>query len=164
VDAFHHRLAAIGLRTAASHGFALAGGYAVNAHGFIQRPSNDVDLFTTIDTDLTGPTQQIVSAYRDAGLTVEIDYESQHYVRLTVADPTSSAASKVELVADLRLRQPILMEVGPVLHPDDVAGGKVEALFSRAEVRDFYGVNGATADRIRRRMAAWRDELLSASE
>ncbi|WP_329259549.1 nucleotidyl transferase AbiEii/AbiGii toxin family protein [Actinoallomurus sp. NBC_01490] len=44
---FHRRLAQIGLAAAAEHGFALAGGYAVQAHGILQRPSEDVDLFTS---------------------------------------------------------------------------------------------------------------------
>jgi len=38
------RLAEIGLRVAARYGFALAGGYAVQVHGILDRPSEDVDL------------------------------------------------------------------------------------------------------------------------
>jgi hypothetical protein len=36
-----------------------------------------------------------------------------------------------------RSRAPVLMEVGPVLALEDVAGGKVCALASRVEVRDY---------------------------
>jgi hypothetical protein len=46
MDAFHARLATIGLRATQPYGFALAGGYAVQAHGFLRRRSDDVDLFT----------------------------------------------------------------------------------------------------------------------
>jgi len=46
VDRFHERLARIGLTAARRHGFALAGGYAVQAAGFLERPSADVGLFT----------------------------------------------------------------------------------------------------------------------
>lgn len=46
VEPVHLRLAEIGLRVAARYGSALAGGYAVQAHGFLDRPSEDVDLFT----------------------------------------------------------------------------------------------------------------------
>lgn len=45
---FHERLARIGLAAAASYGFCLAGGYAVQAHGMVDRRSKDVDLFTSI--------------------------------------------------------------------------------------------------------------------
>jgi hypothetical protein len=49
VDPVHRRLAKIGLAAAGRYGFALAGGYAVQAHGILQRPSEDVDLFTAWD-------------------------------------------------------------------------------------------------------------------
>ena len=46
MEPVHLRLAEIGLQVAGQYGFALAGGYAVQAHGFLHRPSEDVDLFT----------------------------------------------------------------------------------------------------------------------
>jgi hypothetical protein len=46
VDPFHERLARTGLAAARQYGFALAGGYAVQAAGLLERPSEDVDLFT----------------------------------------------------------------------------------------------------------------------
>jgi hypothetical protein len=133
VDDFHWRLASSALEVAARYGFALAGGHAVNAHGFLIRPSADVDLFTSLDEDLAAPTADVVATYRASGLDVRVEHESRYYVRLTVADPESGKESKVELVADIRLMEPVLMAIGPVLHPDDVAAGKVEALFTRAE-------------------------------
>jgi predicted nucleotidyltransferase component of viral defense system len=141
VDDFHWRLASSALEVAARYGFALAGGHAVNAHGFLIRPSADVDLFTSLDEDLAAPTADVVATYRASGLDVRVEHESRYYVRLTVADPESGKESKVELVADIRLMEPVLMAIGPVLHPDDVAAGKVEALFTRAEVRDFIDVD-----------------------
>jgi hypothetical protein len=45
MDPFHERLARVALEVTAAYGFALAGGYAVQAHGFLDRPSADVDLF-----------------------------------------------------------------------------------------------------------------------
>jgi hypothetical protein len=48
VDPFHERLARIALGAAAPYGFCLAGGYAIQAHGFVERMSQDVDLFTTM--------------------------------------------------------------------------------------------------------------------
>ena len=43
--AIHRRLAQIGLRIGGPYGFALAGGHAIAAHGILERPSEDVDLF-----------------------------------------------------------------------------------------------------------------------
>jgi hypothetical protein len=42
-----------------------------------------------------------------------------------------------------RGRQPVLMEFGPVLDLDDVLGGKVAALASRAAERDYIDVAAA---------------------
>ena len=44
MDPFHERLARVALDATGSFGFALAGGYAVQAHGFLDRMSADVDL------------------------------------------------------------------------------------------------------------------------
>jgi hypothetical protein len=46
MEARHRVLAEIALAAAGSYGLALAGGYAVRAHGIGSRPSGDVDLFT----------------------------------------------------------------------------------------------------------------------
>lgn len=35
------------------------------------------------------------------------------------------------------------MDIGPVLHADDVVAGKMSALFTRAEPRDFLDVDAA---------------------
>jgi hypothetical protein len=43
----HERIAKIALAAGARYGLALAGGYAVRAHGIGRRLSGDVDLFTT---------------------------------------------------------------------------------------------------------------------
>ena len=46
MDELQDRLARIGLGSLGEYGFALAGGYALQAHGLVQRVSEDVDLFT----------------------------------------------------------------------------------------------------------------------
>jgi hypothetical protein len=43
----HERIARIALAAGARYGLALAGGYAISAHGIGNRPSGDVDLFTS---------------------------------------------------------------------------------------------------------------------
>jgi hypothetical protein len=48
MQALHEVAATIGLAATAPFGFVLAGGYAIQAHGFLVRRSEDVDLFTTL--------------------------------------------------------------------------------------------------------------------
>jgi len=38
---------------------------------------------------------------------------------------------KVDLGIFWRSRDPVALDVGPVLHPDDAAAGKMDALFNR---------------------------------
>lgn len=40
-----------------------------------------------------------------------------------------------------RAHAPVLLDVGPVLHPDDAVAGKMDALFNRWAPRDFLDVD-----------------------
>jgi hypothetical protein len=146
VDPAHRRLAEIGLRAAGRYGFALAGGYAVQAHGLLERPSEDIDLFTAWDRrdQFAAAVRDVVAAYRADGYEVDIGQEFETFARLRVVDPTDrDRPQKVELAANWRAQPPIMMDIGPVLHVDDVAAGKMSALYTRAEPRDFLDVDAA---------------------
>jgi hypothetical protein len=146
VEPVHLRLAEIGLRVAGRYGFALAGGYAVQAHGILSRPSEDVDLFTAWECreDFAVAVDAVVDAYRADGYTVEVTQRFETFARLAVTDPaTPERPYKVELAANWRARPPVTMDIGPVLHVDDVVTGKMSALFTRAEPRDFLDVDAA---------------------
>jgi Nucleotidyl transferase AbiEii toxin, Type IV TA system len=141
----HEHLARIGLRALAGHGFALAGGYAVQAHGIVTRLSEDVDLFTTMESEATFPeaVQLAVAAYHDAGLEVEIVVNSPAFARLQVTDPGVGPPTKIELGIDWRRDPPATLPIGPVLSRDDAVANKVNALYSRAQARDYIDVDAA---------------------
>jgi hypothetical protein len=144
--AVHQRLTRIGLRAGGPFGFALAGGHAVAAHGILQRPSEDVDLFADWQrrADFPAAVDEMIAAYRDEGYQVEIDHRTETFARLYVTDPTGpDDQHRVELVANWRMRLPVEMEIGPVLHPDDVMAGKMDALYNRAAARDFLDIDAA---------------------
>jgi sensor domain CHASE-containing protein len=44
---------------------------------------------------------------------------------------------------DWRANEPILMAIGPVLHPDDAVANKMGALYGRAFARDFIDIDAA---------------------
>ncbi|GAA0711777.1 nucleotidyl transferase AbiEii/AbiGii toxin family protein [Dactylosporangium roseum] len=143
---FHERLARVGLAAADRYGFALAGGYAVQAAGLLDRPSEDVDLFTawnrTDEFDVA--VGAVVNAYGGDGLHVAV--ELQHagsFARLRVTDPVDGSNAKVEMGVDWRANDPVRMSIGPVLHPDDAVANKMCALFGRALARDFIDVDAA---------------------
>jgi hypothetical protein len=146
MDPVHLRLAEIGLRVAARYGFALAGGYAVQAHGILDRPSEDIDLFTAWERrdDFATAVDAVVGGYRDAGYSVEVTQRFDTFSRLAVTDPAEPEHPyKVELAANWRALPPVMMDVGPVLHADDVLAGKMSALYTRAEPRDFLDIDAA---------------------
>src|SRR5262245_54025639 len=129
----HRRLAVIGLRVGGPFGFALAGGHAVAVHGILERPSEDVDLFADWQRQADFPTavDKVIAAYQAEGLDVQVDLRLDTFARLHVTDPSDiqpDRPHRVELVANWRAQPPIQMDIGPVLHPDDVMAGKMNAL------------------------------------
>ena len=148
MDPFHERLARIALGVAAQYGFCLAGGYAVQAHGFVERMSKDVDLFTTMSAVADFPTAEadVVGALRAEGFGVTVERDGPTFARLAVTDPVSGSATILELGADWRAHPPVTLAIGPVLHPADAVANKLCALFGRAEVRDYVDVHGVLAD------------------
>lgn len=147
MNPFHERLARIGLTAGEPFGLALAGGYAIQAAGFLERPSEDVDMMVIAEWRgrLHEPAQAVAAAYEADGLSVEWSTEGAAFQRLVVTDPGSGEQSKVELMADSRQNPPMQMGIGPVLHPADAVDKKMGALFDRAEIRDFVDINAVLA-------------------
>lgn len=142
----HRRLPKIRLQAAERYGFARAGGYAVQEHGIIQRLSEDVDLFTSWDrrADFADAVHTVVDAYRDHGYEVDVVEQFDTFARLAVRDAGQpDRPFKIELAANWRAQTPVRMDIGPVLHADDVVAGKMSALYTRTEPRDFLDVDAA---------------------
>ena len=71
IDKLQREVAAVALHAAARHGFALAGGNALIAHGIIDRPTEDVDLFSDQETGVAAAAQAVEDALREAGFQAE---------------------------------------------------------------------------------------------
>jgi hypothetical protein len=145
VDPFHERLARVGLSALTDYGFALAGGYAVQAHGILDRPSEDIDLFTTLASEgrFSEAVRVAVAAFAADGLAVEVLVENPGFARLLVIDASADRSSKVELGIDWRQHPPTTLAIGPVLAKDDAVANKVNALYSRGQARDYVDVDAA---------------------
>jgi Nucleotidyl transferase AbiEii toxin, Type IV TA system len=119
---------------------------AVAAHGILERPSEYVDLFADWQRRADFPTAvgEVIAAYRAEGLDVQVDLRLDTFARLHVTDPGQpDRQHRVELVANWRAQPPVQMDIGPVLHPDDVMAGKMDALYNRAAARDFLDFDAA---------------------
>ena len=141
----HERIARVALAAGARYGLALAGGYAVSAHGMGSRPSGDVDLFTSWQRRGEFPelAASVVAALESAGYKATVIMSAETFRRLILTDPADGCEEKVELSVDWRAHEPVQLDVGPVLHADDAVANKVCALFGRALPRDFLDVDAA---------------------
>ncbi|MGH3220515.1 MAG: nucleotidyl transferase AbiEii/AbiGii toxin family protein [Streptosporangiaceae bacterium] len=147
VSELHARVAAIALRVAAEHGFALGGGNALLAHGIITRPTADVDLFTDKETGVDAAASGVESALHEAGFQTARQDDTggladifpgmgEGLAEWVVTGPAGEKMALQMAYFDRR-HEPVIMEIGPVLDLEDVVGGKVAALASRSYERDY---------------------------
>jgi hypothetical protein len=144
VDPLHARIAARALAAAEPFGFCLAGGYAVQAHGLVERRSEDVDLFTTMAAqgDFGTAVEAVRAALVADGLEVEVTRQGGTFARLVITDAATATGANLDLGVDWRAHPPARVAIGAVLHVEDAVANKLCALFSRAEVRDYVDVHG----------------------
>jgi Nucleotidyl transferase AbiEii toxin, Type IV TA system len=153
VSALHHEVAVIALRAAAPHGFALGGGNALIAHGVIERPTQDVDVFSDEQGGVEAAADAVEAALRDGGFGTERRDKTAGLTDIFygmgegLAEWLVTAADGEQMMLQMayfdRAHTPVIMDVGPVLDLQDVVGGKVCALASRAEPRDYLDTAAA---------------------
>src|ERR1017187_3476331 len=69
-----------------------------------------------------------------------VSLRTDDLVQMEVTD-AQDRGCKVDLGVFWRARAPVMLDVGPVLHPDDAVAGKMDALFNRWAPRDFLDVD-----------------------
>jgi hypothetical protein len=153
VSDLHRQVAAVALAVAAGHGFALGGGNALLAHGVISRPTQDVDLFTDQEHGVQAAADAVEAALRGAGFEAVRQGQAGGLSDMFpdigegLAEWIVTAAAGEQMLLQLayfdRGRRPVVMDIGPVLDLEDAVGGKVCALASRVEPRDYADVAAA---------------------
>jgi len=147
LDELQREVAVVALRAAARHGFALAGGNALIAHGIIDRPTDDVDLFSDQETGVTAAAQAVEDALREAGFQAErrdrtgglgdlFEGMGEGLAEWIITAP-SGQQTMLQMAYFDRRHGPVTMDVGPVLDLEDLAGWKTVALVNRADPRDY---------------------------
>jgi hypothetical protein len=87
-------------------GFALAGGWALNAHQVLERPTRDIDLFTPDPDLLTTAAASAEQVLHASGLRVDRLRETPAFVSpLLVTDTDTGLATTVELAHDARIKR-----------------------------------------------------------
>lgn len=127
-------------------GFALAGSGAIREHGVMQRPTEDVDLFTTSQDVIafSAAVDQVTAELQRSGYRVERTRQAPQYARLHVATGDGLQVD-VDLGVDWRQDDPVTLDVGPVLSLADAIGNKVSALYTRGEARDYLDIDAIRA-------------------
>jgi hypothetical protein len=153
LDDLHREVTALALAAAREHGFALGGGNALIAHGIIERQTEDVDLFTDRESGVRAAAFGVESALREAGFGAERQDKTSGLADIFygmgegLAEWIITAPGGRQMVLQMayfdRAKAPVIMEFGPVLDLEDVVGGKVCALASRAYERDYADVAAA---------------------
>jgi hypothetical protein len=148
VDPFYRDVARIALTVARAHGFVLGGGVAWLVNGLVERPTEDVDLFTGTDGGVAAAAGGVAAALERAGYRVTRPEADELFAGMDadIREFTVAAGGQALRLTLCRLdlhRAPVVMDVGPVMHLDDLVATKVAALVNRREVRDYIDVAAA---------------------
>lgn len=150
-DPVQTEVAAAILRVTAAHDFALAGAYGLNVRGVVDRPTEDLDLFTTRARGPADVLPAVTAALTDAGYTVQVTRPPTadgDFARLTAT--RGQDAVTVDLARDWRAQPPTTVaEIGPVLTTEDLLASKAAALASRSATRDYLDIAAALTTRTR---------------
>lgn len=140
LDPLQEEVARLALHLAEAGHLALAGGGAMLAHEFVDRPTMDLDLFTSEPDEVGSVTDALHEALRERGYAVEVTRWEDTFSHLQVTAPDGRRVD-VELAQDARMLPAVQLAVGAVLHPDELAADKTLALFGRGAARDLVDVD-----------------------
>ena len=142
LDPLQDRRARTALALPEASTLALAGGGAMIAHRFVTRATKDIDLFTEIsDEEALQVTAALRKALKQQDLIIRDAERPPTDHRFVTVDPASGAECTVEVFPDGgRLHRRVTLDIGPVLHPEDLAADKVLTLWGRARPRDYFDV------------------------
>jgi hypothetical protein len=144
LEGFHLKVSQIVLRAIEPYGFALGGGYALQVHGIVDRPSKDIDNYVSqTDEKLFDDAEAAVrKALEDEGLSSVVGYSDSWFKALQVFDPATEEAVVVDLGYDYRKNEPVIIAgFGPVLDIEDIITGKVRAFWDRQAARDYIDID-----------------------
>ncbi|MGX1887859.1 nucleotidyl transferase AbiEii/AbiGii toxin family protein [Streptomyces sp. NPDC055287] len=143
----HRRLLAAVIDIGSPFPLVLTGGYAVQAHGLVERLSQDLD----VATENPAPMAEIIASLEQGlvsrGWGVRVIDVDALSARLIAADPDTGDECEVDVLKEHFWTPPAQTEYGPVLAFDSVIGTKVRALADRGAVRDLIDVHAASCHR-----------------
>lgn len=145
--ALQARVTGLLLDAVSDAGFVLAGAGAIRQWGLTDRPTEDVDLFaghTTTAEQFRTALDAAEAALIEAGFEVGRSRVSDSFARFHLRGEGEELL-EVDFGVNWRADAPVVMTVGPVLSERDAIAGKLSAVYSRGEVRDFLDLDSIRA-------------------
>ncbi|MEW1914311.1 nucleotidyl transferase AbiEii/AbiGii toxin family protein [Kitasatospora sp. NPDC085895] len=142
----HRRLLRDVLTIGMRYPLVITGGYAVQAHGLVQRLSQDLDVATENPAPMADIARDLETGLAARGWTVTVVSTDPLSARLVVRDQ-SGEECEVDVLKENFWDRPYESAHGPVLGFDDVIGTKVRALADRGAARDLIDVKAASGFR-----------------
>ena len=124
--------------------FVITGGYAIQAHGLVDRFSRDIDVATDSSLSMDSLAARLAAGLTERGWQVRVIGVAPVSARFMVTDPELSEDCEVDILKEAFNRPPQDTPWGPVLALDDVIGTKVRALADRGYVRDVIDIHAAS--------------------
>lgn len=134
--------------------FVITGGYAVQAHGIVDRPSRDIDVATDSSIPMEILASRLIEGLTERGWTVRVIGIEPVSARFMVAGAEFGQDCEVDILKEGFNRPPIDTPYGPVLALDDLIGTKVRALADRGYARDLIDIHAASRLRSRGELEA----------
>lgn len=147
LSGLHRRLLADVLAIGSPYPLVVTGGYAVQAHGLVERLSQDLDVATENPAPMSEIADTVARGLIRRGWQVRPIGTDPLSGRLVVTDSASGEECEVDILKEAFWAPPAVTDYGPVLALDDVIGTKVRALADRGAVRDLIDVHAAARQR-----------------
>jgi hypothetical protein len=140
LPSFHQRVLKAATGLCQRYGLVLAGGYAMRAHGLVERESQDIDLATAHPLPLPQVAEGVAAGYREAGFDVTLERATPRMAHLFISDPATGEWVRLDLLREALQQRAVMMDPVPVVGLEDAVGLKVRALHGRTIARDFIDV------------------------
>lgn len=135
------------LAIGAPYGLAVAGDYAVLAHGLVEEVGRtSLEVATESPEPMETIAATVQAGLEERGRRVRPLQTTPLSTRLLVTDPATDDDHTVDILKETLWRPPVDTGLGPTLSLEDVTGTKVRALTDRGLARDLVAVHAA-ADR-----------------
>ncbi|MEH0577483.1 MULTISPECIES: hypothetical protein [Streptomyces] len=126
--------------------WALAGGYALQAHGLLQRPHGNVDLATESAEPMPHLAETLSAALTSGGRhEATLQDTDLLFAHLSVRDRTGDTILHLALHKETFWSPPVPTSYGPALCLQDAVGTKIRALYDRGLAVDLIDARAAAA-------------------